>query len=59
LLLLIVILLAAVSFCATSVWALFGTAIKTHLHNPRLNKIINITLSASLVYTAISLAGLI
>jgi cysteine/O-acetylserine efflux protein len=57
-LLLIVVLLATVSFCATSTWALFGTAIKTHLRNPRLNMIINIVLSLSLVYTAISLTGI-
>ena len=56
---LIVTLLAAVSFCATSVWSLFGTAIKAHLQNPRLNMIINIGLSILLVYTAISLAGLL
>lgn len=59
LLMLIVTLLAAISFCATSVWALFGTAIKEHLHNPRLNMIINISLSLLLVYTAISLTGII
>ena len=58
-LLLIVLLLAAVSFCATSTWALFGTAIKTHLHRPRLNMIINVILSLSLVYTAVSLTGII
>lgn len=51
--------LAAISFCATSTWALFGTAIKTHLRNPRLNMVINIVLSLLLVYTAISLTGLI
>ena len=45
-------LLAAVSFCATSLWALFGTAIKTYLHNPRLKMIVNILLSLSLVYAA-------
>lgn len=56
---LIAILLAAVSFCATSLWALFGTAIKTHLHQPLWNKIINIGLSLLLVYTAISLTGII
>jgi cysteine/O-acetylserine efflux protein len=56
---LIAILLAAVSFCATSLWALFGTAIKTHLHHPLWNKIINIGLSLLLVYTAISLTGII
>ena len=58
-LILMVVLLAAISFCATSVWALSGTAIKTHLGNPRLNMIINILLSLSLVYTAISLTGII
>lgn len=58
-LLVVVTLLAMVSFCATSSWALFGTAIKTHLHHPRLKTVINILLSLSLVYTAISLTGLI
>ena len=56
---LIAMLLAAVSFCATSLWALFGTAIKTHLRNPHWNKIINISLALLLVYSAISLAGII
>jgi len=56
---LIAMLLAAISFCATSLWALFGTAIKTHLRNPHWNKIINISLSLLLVYSAISLTGII
>jgi len=56
---LVCVLLAATSFCATSVWALFGTAIKAYLHNPRLKAIVNIILSLSLVYTALTLAGLI
>jgi cysteine/O-acetylserine efflux protein len=51
-------LLAAISFCATSAWALFGSAIKTHLRSPRLQMIVNILLSLSLVYTAFSLIGL-
>ncbi len=55
----IVISLAAISFCATSVWALFGTAIRTHLHNPRLNMFINILLALSLVYVALSLTGIL
>jgi cysteine/O-acetylserine efflux protein len=58
-LLLAVILLAVVSFCATSTWAFFGTAIKTYLHNPRLKTAINISLSLLLVFTAISLIGII
>ena len=58
-LLLVVTLLAAVAFCAASTWALFGTAIKTHLHHPRSKTVINIVLSLSLVYTAISLTGII
>ena len=52
-------LLAAISFGATSVWAIFGTAIKAYLHNPRLKTIVNILLSLSLVYTAIVLTGLV
>lgn len=55
----IVGILAAISFCATSVWALFGTTIRTQLHNPRLNRIINIVLALSLVYVAISLTGIL
>jgi cysteine/O-acetylserine efflux protein len=57
-LLLVGTLLALVAFCAASTWALFGTAIKTHLHHPRLKTVINIILSLSLVYTAISLTGI-
>lgn len=56
---LVVTFLAAVAFCAASTWALFGTAIKTHLHNPRLKMVINIILSLSLIYTAVSLTGMI
>jgi cysteine/O-acetylserine efflux protein len=58
-LLLVVTLLAVVAFCATSTWALFGTAIKTYLRNPRWKTVINIILSLSLIYTAISLTGMI
>jgi cysteine/O-acetylserine efflux protein len=58
-LMLIAVVLAGVSFCATSLWGLSGLAIKTHLHQPRLNKIINISLSLLLIYTAISLTGII
>ena len=55
---LVVMLLAVVAFCATSTWALFGTAIRTQLQQPRLKLVVNIILSLSLVYTAISLTGL-
>ena len=55
----VVTFLAAVAFCAASTWALFGTAIKTHLHNPRLKAIVNFIPSLSLIYTAISLTGII
>ena len=53
------VLLATTSFGATSVWAIFGTAIKTYLHNPRLKAVDNIFLSLSLAYTAIALTGLV
>jgi cysteine/O-acetylserine efflux protein len=59
LLILTCLLLAATSFCATSLWALFGTGIRNYLHQPRLKAIVNILISLSLVYTAISLAGII
>lgn len=58
-LMLLAVMLAAVSFCATSVWALFGTGIKNHLRNPRWQLIINIALSVLLAYAAISLIGLV
>jgi cysteine/O-acetylserine efflux protein len=49
------VLLAATSFGATSVWAVFGTIIKAYLHRPRLKAVVNILLSLSLVYTALAL----
>lgn len=55
----VALVLAAISFASTSVWALFGTVIKTYLRNPRLITIINILLSLSLVYTALALTGLV
>jgi cysteine/O-acetylserine efflux protein len=59
LLVLVVILLTMTAFCATSVWALFGTVIKTYLHYPRVKTSVNIILSLLLVYTAIELTGII
>lgn len=59
LLILTAIILAATSYCATSLWALFGTAIQTYLRNSRMKPVINIILSLSLVYTALSLIGLL
>jgi cysteine/O-acetylserine efflux protein len=58
-LLFVVTFLAIVAFCAASTWALFGTTIKSQLQNPRLKMVVNIALSLSLVYTAISLIGLV
>ena len=53
------LVLAAISFVATSVWALFGTVIKNSLRNPRLVMMVNIILSLSLVYAALALAGVL
>jgi cysteine/O-acetylserine efflux protein len=52
-------LLAIISFGATSTWAMFGTAIKNFLQNPRLKTVVNILLSLSLVYAAASLVGIV
>ncbi len=46
---------AAFSFIATSVWALFGAAIKTTLRQPRWRLAINALLALSLVYSALAL----
>jgi len=59
LLVLVSVLLAGISFCATSGWALFGAVIKTYLHNPRLKVTVNIILSLLLVHTAFTLAGIL
>ena len=53
------IMLAATSFCATSVWALFGTSIQVYLHNPPMKIVLNTLLSLSLVFTALALIDLI
>jgi cysteine/O-acetylserine efflux protein len=53
------VLLAATSFCATSLWALFGTAIQTYLRHPRTRIVVNVALSLSLVYAALSLIGIV
>jgi cysteine/O-acetylserine efflux protein len=50
-------ILAGISFCATSTWAVFGTAIKTRLQNPRWRRAINSLLALSLVYAALALTG--
>jgi cysteine/O-acetylserine efflux protein len=59
LLVLMSVLLAVTSFCATSGWALLGTVIKTYLPNPRWKATANITLSLLLIYTACTLVGLL
>ncbi len=57
LLILTAAILAGISFCATSAWSLFGAAIQAYLHNPRTKMVVNIILSLSLIYTAITLIG--
>jgi len=52
-------LLAAISFVATSTWALFGAAIQRYLHNRRLTMVVNLLLALALVYAAIALIGLV
>lgn len=46
---------AFTAFVATSTWALFGAAIKKKLKNSSFKKIVNISLSILLIYTAIEL----
>ena len=51
--------LATLAFCSVSAWALFGSAIRTVLHQPRIRQSVNLVLSLLLVYTAIELSGLV
>ena len=58
-LLLSALLLAAFAFVSTSTWALFGSAIRTHLRQPRVRQAVSVGLSLMLVYTALDLSGLL
>ena len=51
--------IAAIVFCATSTWALFGWVIRTYLRRPRIERLVNLALSLLLVYTAIVLSGIV
>ena len=51
-------LLTALAFCATSVWALFGSLLKRYLRQPRVALIVNVVLALFLVYTAFDIAGI-
>jgi cysteine/O-acetylserine efflux protein len=52
-------LLALTAFSAATVWALFGTAIRRYLRQPRITLVINLIFSLFLVYTAADIAGII
>ncbi len=51
--------LTGVAFCAISVWALFGAAIRTYLDRPQVTQGLNLALSLLLVYTAVELSGVL
>ncbi len=53
------LIFAALSFSAISVWTLFGAFIRKFMNNPVLRLTINIILSLLLLYTAVSISGLI
>ena len=52
-------LLSAIAFSATSIWALFGSMIKTYLHQPGVKVVVNGILALLLVYSAVNLAGVL
>ena len=51
--------LTAISICAISTWALFGSIIKRFLYQPRARLTLNIILALFLVYTALELARIL
>ena len=58
-LILLTLFLSSMSFCSTSMWALFGASIRTYLHQPKIRQGVNLILALLLVYTAIELSGLL
>jgi cysteine/O-acetylserine efflux protein len=50
---------AFTAFVSISTWALFGAAIRKKLKNDVFRKVINISLSALLIYTAVELSGIL
>lgn len=53
------LIFSIVTFSATTIWTLFGSAIRTYLDRPKVKQWINIALSLLLIYTAIELSGLL
>ena len=53
------LVLAAISFIATSLWALFGNTMKAYLHMPYVRTGVNLLLALSLVYVALALLGVV
>ena len=53
------VILGAVTFVATSTWALAGTAINRYLHRPLMRNAVNVALAGLLVYTAAKIAGVV
>jgi cysteine/O-acetylserine efflux protein len=53
------ILLSAISFGATSTWALFGSVLQTYLRQPRVKVAMNGLLALVLVYSALGLVGVL
>ena len=53
------LILAAISFVATSLWALFGNTLKAYLHMPYVRIGVNLVLALSLVYVALVSLGVV
>lgn len=53
------LVLAAISFVATSLWALFGNTLKAYLYMPYVQTVLNLGLALSLVYVALALLGVV
>lgn len=53
------VLLASVSFCSVSTWALGGQLIRRWINTPQRARVLGAVLAGALVYTALDLAGVI
>lgn len=52
------LLLAVITFCSVSLWAVGGTGIKRYLHKPSVGKVVNVVMAVLLIYCAYSMSGL-
>jgi len=52
------IFFGCITFCFTSLWALFGSLIRKYMHQPLIYRLVNLFMAGLLVYTALEISGI-